>query len=168
MIKIDGSLSQSIKSYHLRWLKEHREAIEYNMQSHLEALEYLNLINECWEQERPHYATCPEKLSNQFSQCMEEKDWTTWGMNLCSFSLARSYRVVLEKEISRRIELLSDDQQTLQLFNDANTKWESFVDTDCLWQWNEFRDGNIRGQIQSGCLIKHLENRLTDFTGEEW
>lgn len=168
LIDYQKPVAPSIKSNHLRWLREHREADEYNMQSHLESLKYLNLVNECWEPERPHYASCPEKLSNRFSRCMEEKNWTSWGMNLCGFSLATSYRVLLESEVNKRSELISNDPETLQLFNDANTKWKSFVDTDCLWQWNEFRDGTIRGQIQSGCLIKHLENRLTDFTGEEW
>jgi len=168
LIDYEKPVAPNIKSYHLRWLKELREAVEYSMQSHLETLKYLNLVNECWETERPHYASCPEKISNRFSQCMEEKDWTSWGMNLCGFSLARSYRVLLENEISRRSEVLSDDPETLQLFNEANTQWESFVDADCDWQWSEFRDGTISGQIQSGCLVKHLENRLTDFTSEKW
>lgn len=79
-------------------------------------------------------------------------------------------RIVRKLALCREewVEKLSCDPQTQQLFLASQAKWRDFVKADCDWQWSEFRDGTIRGQIYAGCMIGHLTARLLSITASNW
>ena len=160
--RVDPSseFSNYIRTDHFKWLKAERDASIYNLQAQFYKLKYLNSFENCSFSKQLPLDNCIRILDEQMSTCMEKNNWTTWAMNLCGFSLARSYRVIVKFMTDKKVEALASDHETIDLLKSSQKLWLDFIDVECQRQWSEYREGTMRGQIQSGCLLYHYEQRI--------
>ena len=66
--------------------------------------------------------------------------------------------MAVETEIKRGS--LVDDIDTLMIFDEASEAFETYRQTECGWQYSEYRHGTIRGQIWFGCYLDLTSNRV--------
>ena len=141
------------------WVREKRELHGYDFGRQLWYLKIMSIMNGCAKGEADFEACYPEALA-LVTECQEEENYTTYIMNRCGSSLNHALSTILkfETELWRKINYY--DTETLELFNIAEEKWNSFVDADCEWRYSEYRDGSIRNQIWLSCFIAHRVNRI--------
>lgn len=160
-----GSLA---RLQHKSWVTETREADAHSMQRQLDTLRLFSIMIDCRNRAGIAFSDCRAEADQYVQKCMALEDYTTLAMNRCSSSLIDVYDQILPFEEAQLLAMLAYDPQTQNLLNIANKKWRDFVKADCEWQWSEFREGTMRGQVYASCMIAHLEVRLLRVTSSNW
>ena len=168
LLEGSGKYDELAKRHHRTWLKTERTADAYSLQKQLDNLRLFSIVSDCQSVEGNTFANCNLAADQHVQTCMGLENFTTVAMNRCGLSKVSVYEGILTLEVEEGVEKLSGDPQTQQLFWDSQAKWRDFVKADCDWQWSEFRDGTIRGQIYAGCMIGHLTARLLRITASNW
>lgn len=141
------------------WVREERRLHGYDFGRQLWYLKITSTLNRCVKGEAD-FEDCYHNALELVEKCYEEDNYTTYIMNRCGSSLndALSTILIIETEMWQKIN--DYDTETLELFNIAAEKWNSFAAADCEWQYSEYRDFSKRNQIWLGCSIEHRLNRI--------
>ena len=161
----DGRYYMKIVESQRKWIKTGRSLTTYDFKMRAEFLEFSSVLNSCSKGEKSQFKTCNSELKVQHSKCMEKENHSTLIMNRCGSSLNEVLQLVETFETNLWRKINSDDKETLVLFNQAHELWEEYVNADCDWQYSEYRDGSIRGQIWRYCKQGHYENRIRHLNG---
>ena len=168
LLEGSGKYDELAKRHHRSWEKTERTADVYSLQKQLDNLRLFSIVSDCQSVEGNTFANCNLAADQHVQTCIGLENFTTNAMNRCGLSQVSVYEEILTLEVEEWVERLSGDPQTQQLFLASQAKWRDFVKADCDWQWSEFRDGTIRGQIYAGCMIGHLTARLLRITASNW
>lgn len=159
----DGHYFNIIKSSQRKWIKSKREANEQNLTNRLEFLLLAKELNNCTSSRS--FRQCEKKLYEASQNCQERRNYTTNAMNFCGSLHVELLELVEPVETSEWRRQHADDMKTVKLFDLAYDKWKDFVSSDCDWQYSEFRDGTMRGQIWRSCMIGHYSQRISQLSG---
>ena len=157
-----GRYFELIKRSQINWNKTIREASEQSLSERLEFLFLARGLNNCTA--AVSFKDCIERIDAAFQQCQARGDYTTFAMNVCGGLYIELLELIEPFETSVWREQHADDMVTVKLFDSSYVKWQDYIKSDCEWQYSEFRDGSIRGQIWSACMISHYERRIIGFT----
>ena len=161
----DGRYYKKIVESQREWIRTGRSLDTYDFKKRAEFLEFSSILNSCSKGGKSRFKTCNSELKRQHSKCMEKENYTTLVINRCGGSIHDLLRIVETFETDLWKKINSYDEETMVLFDKAYKLWKEYVDADCDWQYSEYRDGTIRGQIWLGCTIAHYENRILLLNG---
>lgn len=155
-----GRYFEPIKSSQINWNKTIREASEQSLLKRLEFLFLAKELNDCTVD--AILKDCIQRIEATFQQCQASGNYTTFAMNACGRLYIELLELIEPFETSVwRVQHVAD-MVTVKLFDRAYVKWKEYIRSDCEWQYSEYRDGTIRGQIWSACMISHYEKRITE------
>ena len=155
-----GRYSELIKRSQINWNKTIREASEQSLSERLEFLFLAKELNNCTA--AVSFKDCIERIDAAFQQCQSRGDYTTFAMNVCGGLYIELLELIEPFETSIWREQHADDLVTVKLFDSSYVKWQDYIKSDCEWQYSEYRDGSIRGQVWSSCMIWHYEQRISE------
>jgi uncharacterized protein YecT (DUF1311 family) len=156
----DGRYYKKIVESQREWIRTGRSLDTYDFKKRAEFLEFSSVLNSCSKGGKSRFKTCNSELKQQHSKCIEKENYTTLVINRCGSSIHDLLRLVETFETNLWKKINGYDEETMVLFDQAYELWKEYVDADCDWQYSEYRDGTIRGQIWLGCTIAHYENRI--------
>lgn len=165
-----GQLSKNSRYHSLlrddqrNWLRHERTADAGNFQNRADFLHQFVAIAGCLDDSDAPYS-CMANADNALDICMSAGNYTTYAMDRCSSLQAKVWDMLLELETATKRDALADDQETQDLFSQAATLFPIFRDAECSWQFSEYRDGTIRGQIWSGCYLDLTSRRVISLIG---
>lgn len=150
------------------WLSDERSADETSFEYRYHLLTMANTVMGCLEGGND-FGQCQDEGHTVLDTCMSAGNYTTLAMNMCSGQLASVFDIILDVEGDRLAAQFNEDPATQELFRESETAFEAFREADCGWQFSEYRDGTIRGQIYLGCYLFLSEQRaralLSDLSG---
>ena len=161
----DGRYYKEIVESQREWIRTGRSLDTYDFKMRAEFLEFSSVLNSCSKGEKSRFKKCNSELTVLHLECMEKENYSTLVMNRCGSSLYEVHQLVETFETNLWRKINSDDIETLVLFSQAYELWKEYVDADCDWQYSEYRNGTIRGQIMFGCRIRHYKNRILLLNG---
>lgn len=153
-----------IKKSQKHWINYDREANEQNFQKRVDFLLFAEKLSTCSTLE--NFLSCTKHIEPIFQECLARGNYTTLVMNRCGHAYIQVLEIVELFESTMRREYLGDDSQSTLGFNDAHLKWKEYIRADCGWQYDEYREGTIRGQIWSLCMMRHYERRIADLNND--
>ncbi len=111
---------------------------------------------------------CNSVEENALDTCMRPGHYSTYAMDTCGAAMSEAWNSILAVETDLKRKSLSDDPETLQLYDDAVWAFDMYRDAECGWRYSEYRDGTIRGQIWFGCYLDLTSRRTISTIRENW
>ncbi len=159
-LKIDGRYYEEIVEAQRTWINSEREESAYNFEQQRDFLLIGSALNSCSIDMEVEFSVCEADANIALESCMALENYTTLVMNRCGGSYLKALKIVDRVETNIWRTAHDDDQETLVLFDKAYSIWKDFLDADCAWQYSEYRDGTIRGQIWLGCTTGYYTSRI--------
>ena len=153
-----------IKKSQLHWISHVREASEESFENRIDFLLFAKELNNCIKNKI--LSACIKNIDPIFDSCLSRGNYTTMVMNSCGSIYIHVLEIIEAFETELRQEYIGDDHQSIVGFNDAYLKWKEYIKADCKWQYDEYRDGTIRGLIWASCMMSHYEQRITSFNSQ--
>lgn len=141
------------------WLKKDRSNDPHVFEQRLNYLQSYMTLATCFEgAETPRDCLINER--DALDYCMGDGGYTTVAMDSCSAAMAGAWDSIMAVETEIKRGSLVDDIDTLMIFDEASEAFETYRQTECGWQYSEYRHGTIRGQIWFGCYLDLTSNRV--------
>lgn len=151
---------KAIQANQRNWLAEKRSEDVYVFEQRLNYLHAYMSLATCLEQaDDPQDCRVVER--DALDACMGDGDYTTFAMDNCAAAMAGAWDTIMGVESQIKRASLVDDLETLMLFDEAEEAFEAYRQTECGWQFSEYRHGTIRVQIWFGCYLDLTSNRVT-------
>ena len=141
------------------WLKEGRTNDTYVFEQRLNYLHSYMTLATCLDgAETPRDCLVNER--DALDYCMSDGDYTTVAMDSCAAAMAGAWDSIMAVETEIKRGSMVDDIDTLMIFDEASEAFDTYRQSECGWQYSEYRDGTIRGQIWFGCYLDLTSQRV--------
>lgn len=141
------------------WLKTDRSADPYVFEQRVNYLHAYMSLATCFEaQDTPQ--DCLVNEQDALDYCMSDGGYTTFAMDTCGAAMAAAWDGIMAVESDIKRASFADDTDTLIIFDEAAEAFETYRQTECGWQYSEYRHGTIRGQIWFGCYLDLTSRRV--------
>ena len=158
-LSVDSRYFPMIQRNQRNWLGNDRSADPYVFQQRLNYLQAYMALATCFDgADDPR--SCLVNEQDALDHCMNRGGYTTVAMDSCAAAMAGAWDTIMAVETEVKQTALSNDIDTLVVFDEASEAFDTYRQTECGWQYSEYRHGTIRGQIWFGCYLELTSRRV--------